>query len=69
MIRHEKSMQLSSGYLVQRRFSSAAAAMVVISLVIGSAGVLSVLASSPQDMAQRSWSELPPDAAVAGRLR
>lgn len=43
MIRHEKSMQLSSRYPVRRRFSSTAAALVIVSLLLGSAGAMSVL--------------------------
>lgn len=43
MIRHEKSMQLSSRYQVQRRSSNTAAALVIVSLLLGSAGAMSAL--------------------------
>ncbi|WP_147283723.1 hypothetical protein [Bosea caraganae] len=43
MIRHEKSMQLSPWNLVRRRFSNMAAALVIASLLLGSAGAMSVL--------------------------
>lgn len=61
-------MQLSPRYLVRRRFSNTAAAMVVISLVVASAGALSVLAANPPAYSHRAWQELPRDAAPAGRF-
>lgn len=61
-------MQLSPRYLVQRRFSNTAAAMVVISLVVGSAGALSVLAVNTPDPSHRAWQELPQITEPAGNL-
>lgn len=43
MIRREKSMQLSPRHLGRRRFSNTAAALVIVSLLLGSAGAMSVL--------------------------
>lgn len=49
MIRHEKSMQLSSRYQVQRRSSNTAAALVIVSLLLGSAGAMSALTVDARD--------------------
>lgn len=43
MIRKVKPMQLSPRHMVQRRFSTTAAALAIVSLLLGSAGAVSTL--------------------------
>ncbi|WP_439499040.1 hypothetical protein [Bosea sp. (in: a-proteobacteria)] len=49
VIREEKSMQIDPRNLSQRRFSTSAAALVIVALILGSVGAASVLATSLRD--------------------
>lgn len=49
VIREEKSMQIDPRNLSQRRFSTSAAALVIVALIVGSVGAASVLAASLRD--------------------
>jgi hypothetical protein len=60
VIREEISMQIDPRNLSQRRFSSSAAALVIVALILGSVGAASVLAigfrDAPVGVHRDGWS-------------
>ena len=59
MIRKEKPMHLSPRHMVQRRFSTTAAALAIVSLILGSAGALSALLVDRRAEPSVTWQSLP----------
>ena len=59
MIRKEKPMYLSPRHMVQRRFSTTAAALAIVSLILGGAGVLSALLVDRRSEASVTWQSVP----------
>ncbi|MGO4740043.1 hypothetical protein AB4099_26080 [Bosea sp. 2KB_26] len=62
-------MHLSPRHMVQRRFSTTAAALAIISLILGSAGVLSALLLDRRAEPSVTWQSMPPQDVGATSFR